>query len=653
MTPPTLGACYYPEHWPEAAWADDARRMADLGLTWVRVGEFAWSRIEPEPGRIEMGWLERAVDVLGNAGLKIVLGTPTACPPKWLVDRMPDMLPVDAHGRVRGFGSRRHYDFSHDGYLDQARRITRTVAERLGRHPAVRMWQTDNEYGCHDTVTSWSAAARDGFRRWLAGRYGAIEALNAAWGTVFWSMEYRGFDEIELPNLTVTEPAPAHALDFRRYGSAMVARFDAAQVEILRELSPGRPISHNYMGRVLDFDHFDVGAKLDVATWDSYPLGFLMDRSGRSPEFQARFLRAGDPDFQAMHHDLYRAVGHGRWWVMEQQPGPVNWAPHNPAPAPGMVRVWTWEAIAHGAECVSYFRWRQCPFGQEQMHAGLLRPDGTEAAGHVEAARVAREVRALGPRLEGPDAPAPVAIVFDYESAWAWRVQPQGAGFDWFALVLDLYRAWRRCGVDVDFVPPTATAWSSHRVVLVPALFSWSEALRGAMAAFEAQGGHVLIGPRSGSRTPDFRIPDALPPDGAFPCTVEHVETLPPNAPVPCAGGGALREWVEVVRPHGGARVEIARGDGAPALLRHGRRRYLAGWPDEALAHRVALALADDAGLEALDLPEGVRVRSRGPVRVVTNYGEGSHDLAALGLDRPRILGDGTLRGHDVAIVRR
>ena len=647
---PALGVCYYPEHWPEDEWPRDAVRMAEAGLEWVRVGEFAWSRIEPEPGRIELDWLERAIDGLGRAGLKVVLGTPTACPPKWLVDRMPDMVPVDAHGHRRGFGSRRHYDFSHDGYLEEAGRITRVVAERLGRNPNVAMWQTDNEYGCHDTIRSWSEAALRGFRRWLSERHADIDALNRAWGNVFWSMEYRSFDEIELPNLTVTEANPAHRMAFARYSSDMVARFDAAQVAIIRELSPGRPISHNYMGRVVEFDHWRVGETLDVATWDSYPLGFLEDRSDRPAAFRERFFRAGDPDFQAMHHDLYRAVGGGRWWVMEQQPGPVNWAPHNPIPAPGMVRVWTWEAIAHGAECVSYFRWRQAPFAQEQMHAGLLTPDREEAEGLCEAERVAREIVALGERLDAELDAAPIAILFDYESCWAWDIQPQGAEFDAFRLVFDLYRALRSLGQDVDFLSPRATDWSAHRLVIVPGLFAWTDEARAALDAFE---GTVLAGPRTGSRTSDFSIPAALPPDcAAFGARVERVESLPGHASIRCEGGGALHLWAEQVAARDGASVEIARSDGAPALFRTGRRLYLGGWPDDALARRVLRGLCHEVGLRTLDLPDAVRTRRRGELRIVTNYGAEAVALANLGLSGERVLGDGVLRGHDVAVLR-
>ncbi len=333
------------------------------------------------------------------------MGTPTAAPPKWLIDRMPDMLAVDREGRTRKFGSRRHYCFSHPGYREEAARIVRSVGERYGRHPGIVMWQTDNEYGCHDTVLSYSDAARDAFRRWLAARYESIAALNAAWGNVFWSQEYTGFEAVELPNLTVTEANPAHWMAFRRFSSDQVIAFDRAQVDILREVSPGRDIMHNMMGFVTDYDHHALGAGLDLVTWDSYPLGFL-EMFAFSEKEKHDFARQGHPDIAGFHHDLYRGCNAGgRWGIIEQQPGPVNWARHNPAPLPGMVRVWTLEAMAHGAELVSYFRWRQAPFAQEQMHAGLLRPDGAAARGLHEVTAVAPKRALLG------DAGAPVKHV--------------------------------------------------------------------------------------------------------------------------------------------------------------------------------------------------------------------------------------------------
>ena len=143
-----LGVCYYPEHWPESEWTTDANCMAALGLHWVRIGEFAWHRIEPRPGDYQWQWLDRAIDVLGAAGLKVVLGTPTATPPRWMLDRYPDMLALDENGQPRGFGSRRHYCFSHPAYLQECRRLVTLIAQRYGSNPHIQGWQTDNEYGC-------------------------------------------------------------------------------------------------------------------------------------------------------------------------------------------------------------------------------------------------------------------------------------------------------------------------------------------------------------------------------------------------------------------------------------------------------------------------------------------------------------------------
>jgi beta-galactosidase len=610
---PTLGVCYYPEHWPEDWWADDARRMVETGLTWVRIGEFAWSRMEPEPARLDLGWLDRAIAVLGAAGLKVVLGTPTATPPRWMLNKHPDMLAVDKDGRERAFGSRRHYDFSHRGYRDDCSKIVSVLAERYGRNPHVQAWQTDNEYACHDTVHSYSPAATAAFRDWLAQKYQSPQALNRAWGNVFWSMDYASFDEIGLPHLTVTEANPAWVMDFRRFASDEVVSFNKLQTDIIRRYSD-RPISHNYMGRITDFDHFGTGADLDIAAWDSYPIGFLSDRLEASEAHKLRFLRQGDPDFQAFHHDLYRAVGRGRWWVMEQQPGPVNWAPYNPAPLPGMARLWAWEAFAHGAESVVYFRWRQAPFAQEQMHAGLLRPDSQPAPALAEVLRVADEIAALG---DLAPAPATVAIVFDYESAWAWTTQPQGRDFDYFRLVFSFYRGLRRLGLSVDVLPPDTADLSAYRLVLIPGLMTLGPVLS---AALDTVSGQVILGPRSNSKTPDFAIPTGpLPPAIAgLDCIVALVESLPPGQSEPLAKGGVIRHWME--RLEGMAEVIEATADGKPVMMRTGNRAYLGGWPDDDAMTRILRDRCAETGISTQDMPDGLRLRDTAILRFAINY---------------------------------
>lgn len=623
-----LGVCYYPEHWDAELWPRDAARMVEAGLRWVRIGEFAWSRLEPQPGDLRFDWLDQAIEVLGAAGLKVILGTPTATPPRWMAEKHPDMFAVDGNGHVRGFGSRRHYCFSHQGFRAESRRITKLLAQRYGSNPHIAAWQTDNEYGCHDTVLSYSDAARNGFRDWLAQKYQSVDALNRAWGNVFWSMEYDQFDQIGLPNLTVTEANPAHLMEFRRYSSDQVVAFNAEQAQILRKHSDA-PLIHNYMGRVTEFDHFATGADLDIASWDSYPLGFLEDRMEDDAAHKRAYAQQGDPDFQAFHHDLYRAVGRGRWWIMEQQPGPVNWAPVNPAPLPEMCRLWTWEAFAHGAETVCYFRWRQAPFAQEQMHAGLLRPDDAPAPALSEAAQVAEELEAL------PDVAAEradVALVFDYPSNWAWDIQPQGRAFSYFRLIFEMYRGLRKLGLNVDIVPPGGDV-SGYKLVLAPGQFSATDQQIRAMLASDAV---CLFGPRFNSKTEDFAIPAGLPPGiPGLPLKVSHVESYRSDMERPLTGGGALVHWHEHIESDLEALLQLNTGE--PVLVAQDRIAYLTGWPDATAMARVLDIMCQKAGVATEHMPEGLRKRRAGAVTFLFNYARqtvryGDIDIPAAGV---------------------
>jgi len=643
-----LGVCYYPEHWPRDWWAEDARRMAEMGLSHVRIGEFAWSRIEPEPGRFDWEWLDAAVETLGAAGLSIVIGTPTATPPKWLIDAHPDILAWDRDGRARRFGSRRHYCFSSETYRAESARITEALARRYGEHPALGAWQTDNEFGCHDTTLSYSPNAARRFRAWLAQRYQSVDALNRAWGAVFWSEEFRSFDEVDPPNLTVTEANPSHRLDYQRFASEEVASFNRLQTEIIRRHSPGRDITHNFMGFHTSFDHFALGRDLDMASWDSYPLGNL-DSGWLPAEEKLRYLHQGHPDIQAFNHDLYRAVGRGRWWVMEQQPGPVNWARFNPAPIAGMVRAWTWEAFAHGAEVVSYFRWRQAPFAQEQMHAGLNRPDRVEDQGGREARAVAQELQLVGEL--GPCRRARVALVFGYEAEWHLSIQPLGQGFHWSPLAFELYAALRRLGLDIDIVAPDADL-AGYALIVCPSLPMLRDET---LARLDAADGLVLLGPRTGSRTVDGHIPENLPPgplQSRLPIKVTRVESLRPGGgPTVRLGERTLpsRLWRERIET---ALTPLASfDDGGPAWVRSGRWNYLAAWPTPALADAVIGRLVAEAGLATTQLEDGVRLRSRDGVAFAFNYAPEPRRAPAPAGAR-FLLGDGELPPGGVSAWR-
>jgi beta-galactosidase len=340
---------------------------------------------------------------------------------------------------------------------------------------------------------------------------------------------------------------------------------------------------------------------------------------------------------------------------MEQQPGPVNWAQWNPAPADGMVRLWAWEALAHGAEVVSFFRWRQAPFAQEQMHAGLNRPDNVLDFGGREARTVGGELASTwwrevaGTRVQQ----APVALIFDYEAAWMHAIQPQGRSFGYLALVFTWYTALRRFGVDVDIVAAGAPL-HGYRAVFVPSLPHVSER---ALAAFAAFDGTTVFGVRSGAKTRDFQVPPDLPPgplQSLVPIRIGRVESLRPGLARRMGWGDrrfACGTWVEAVEVHGEVEVLASFDTGGPALVRKGRRYYLAAWPDRELASAVARHALEEAGVATLRLGESIRVRRRGPLTFAFNFGDDSSAAPAPESAR-YLLGARSIGAHNLSVWR-
>lgn len=649
-----LGVCYYPEHWPEDTWAPDAARMKALGLTWVRIGEFAWSALEPSPGELHFDWLDRAVDTLGSAGLKVVLGTPTATPPKWLVDAYPEILPVDAWGRLRGFGSRRHYCFNAESYRRETERIVTLLAERYGHHQAVQAWQTDNEYGHHGTARCYCQNCQRAFRGWLEERYGTIEALNEAWFTVFWSMCYSSFDEVDLPNLTVTEPHPSHSLDFYRFSSDSVVAYNRLQVKILREHSPGRLITHNTAIFFELYDQYKLAEDLDVLAWDNYPLGML-EESPLPDEVKARYLRSGHPDLVGFNHDLYRGVKGKPFWVMEQQPGQVNWAPSNPLPAPGVVRLWSHQAFAHGAEVVSYFRWRAAPGGQELMHAGLNLHDGRPDRASAEVSGVAEEI----PNRDGEYRQAGVALLHDYENLWATTLQPHAQGWNYWGLLVGYYAALRSLGLDLDIVSPQRDL-SGYKLAFAPALHLVDESLAGHLTRYVERGGHLVLGPRSGAKTLSNRVHAPIPGPlrGLAGVRIDHVDSLRPGVTgaVTIAESSYLYQtWADLLTPEGAEvlgtyQTDAYAGTAAVTQNTYGRGRctVVGPWGTEAFHLNLFKRLLEQAGLGWLELPEGVRLNRLRRQGILQNFNSEAVATAHLPLE----LEDGTIAAHDVVFLK-
>lgn len=642
------GVCYYPEHWPEERWAIDAKQMREMGLQVVRIGEFAWSRLENHEGHLTFDWLERAINTLHAEGLSIVLGTPTATPPRWMLDKHPQMLAVDADGRIRDFGSRRHYCFSYQPYIEECKRIVTLLAEKFGNHPAIIAWQTDNEYGCHETSISYSQHALTAFQTWCSDQYDSIDQLNEAWGNVFWSMEYDSYDQIGLPTGTVTESNPSHQLAYWRFSSDQIRCFNKAQVEVLRKLSPGKDILHNFMGNFVEFDHHLVSKDLDIATWDNYPLGFLT-RDNTDPLDQERFARTGHPDGSSFHHDLYRGCCQGRWWVMEQQPGPVNWAPYNPSPVDGMVRLWGWEAFAHGAEVMSYFRWRQAPFAQEQTHAGLLLSDASEDVAAREVAQLNEELQtlhqhAVANNLYDQNEPssindartlqADIAIVFDYAGIAIQDIQPPGGQhFSALGFSQKVYGACRQWGANVDLVSPDASLSGYKLIVLCTSTEDKPELLEKLLAVRSQSNSVIALFPGTASRNSEYRIPEALPPGGLqqlIKLRVVRSESLPPHESLIAQSTDdkafTCGQWRECIQSDLTPAAHFNDKWGFHYTENH--THYINAIPENTTLLSIVGDLLHEASIKASNLGPYLRTQKIGPWRLAFNFGEEAIDLA-------------------------
>ena len=485
------GCCYYPEHSPEALWERDAERMAAAGFNLARMAEFAWTRMEPEPGRFDFSLFDRVIDVLAERGVKSMLCTPTAAPPRWFTVAHPDSLRVDGGGRALSHGSRQHVSAAHPAYREASRRITRAMAEHYAQNPHVVGWQTDNEFHCH-FHDDHSEAARLGFAAWCEQKFGGdIGALNAAWGTAFWSQEYDAFDQLLTPRPDApTHLNPAHRLDFLRFLSDATTDFQRDQVELLRAANPDWWITHNGVFANLDY-RGRFGEDLDFLGFDSYPM-FWNDPAERPANDAARL-------------DRVRGWS-GNFIVPEQQAGAGGQSGEGnqpsymlDAPAPGEMRQFALRAIARGADGLLFFRWRTARFGAEQHWLGLLDADDRPSRRFDEAAGLGAEVARLGPALRGSH----VRV----DAATAGADLTQNAGFDACTLGLDrpetaaaaVNGVLFRRGIASGSVHP-ADDLGGVKLYVLPHVTLFEPGWVKPLEAWVRSGGHLVVGAMTGTR---------------------------------------------------------------------------------------------------------------------------------------------------------
>ncbi|MBZ5516586.1 MAG: beta-galactosidase [Acidobacteriia bacterium] len=459
------GVDYYPEHWPESRWEQDAAMMQAAGINFVRLAEFAWVKMEPAEGQFDFAWLDRALKVLNAHGIKAVLGTPTASPPAWLYAKYPDIAAMDENGVRYRFGSRRNYCLHNPNFIAATQRIVTAMAMHYRNHPGVIGWQIDNELGdpiCYDPN------CRAAFQRWCRSKFKTLDGLNKAWGTIFWGHTYTSWSEIPLPwNTLFHAHNPSLALDHRRFHSESTRDYLKLQADLLRKLTPGKAITHNDMG-----------------LYDNYPM-FGEDYSNS--------LGVG------LAHDLMRgSKGNQNFMVMEQEGGLPGWNTFwGRQAAPGLFRTWAYQGVAHGADGICYFRWRTSRYGMEQYWQGILDQDSYPNARYQVVSQTGKELAQLADLLKGSKVVSPVALLVSPDSRWAFHIQPLVKDFDYNRQLGLYYAGFRRAGVSVDVVFPESD-FSSYKILVAPSLFVTDQKLVGKLTDFVKNGGTLILTYRSG-----------------------------------------------------------------------------------------------------------------------------------------------------------
>jgi beta-galactosidase len=627
-----LGAAWYPEQWPETQWDADLSRMEAAHINLVRIAEFAWSAMEPSEGQFRFEWLDRAIALAEKHHMSVVLGTPTAAPPAWLTTKYPDTLRVDENGVRAEHGNRQQFSFTSPRYRTLAHAIAEKMAERYGHNPNVVGWQLDNEYA----QASFDPESKARFHEWLRKKYGSIENLNNRWTTAYWSQTYDSFDEIPV---RPEKENPGLLLDWKRFVSDTWKSYSENQIGAIRPLADKRQfITTNTMGWFAGFDEYVVHSNLDIAAWDDYVGGEHYDYFDNGAR-----------------HDLTRGFKNRNFWVMETQPGFVNWKRTNSSLARGQVRDMAWQAIGHGADAVAYWQWRSAQNGQEQYHGVLAGADGTPVPVYAEVQQVGEEFAKASKALAGTSPQSSVALINDYDSRWAVDFQRHSGNFDPVVEMVAFYKPLRDQSQAVDVISARAPL-TGYKLVVAPALNVLPKDVADRLLAYVQAGGNLVLGPRSGMKDEYNALNIQRQPGplaAALGGRVEQFYAFEDKVPVEGEfGSGAASVWAEqlsVSAPDARvlARYGASNGwlDNQPAVITRrvgkGSITYVGAWLDEDLLAKLTSFLLNRSGVAPIvpNAPDGVEVCLRtGKGRAVLILI--NHNMTEVNITLPHVMTD-------------
>ena len=630
------GVYYYPEAWSQSEWDRDLKNMSDMGFEFIHVAEFAWAFMEPQEGKYDFAWLDKVVDLAARHQLKVIMCTPSACPPAWLTTTYPEVLVVNENGIRAAHGTRVHGSWSSAKFLSYVEKIDAELAKHYGKDKRIWGWQIDNEPSHYGTV-DYNPQARTRFIEWLKKKSATLDALNKAWGTEFWSGVYTDFEQIDLPNYKkfISGPASPHSfMDFKRFCADECAAYVSLQNSTLRKyISPDQFVTSNFMHNHRDVDPWR-NKDLDFISYTMYPV------AGYSEGIGSQGFRIGDSWLISYACDFYRPLK-GNSGVMELQPGQVNWGRYNPLPYPGVIHAWLWNAYAGGLSFICSYRYREPLAGSEQYHYGMVGTDGvTPLSGGKEYSRFMKELKELRTKYN-KDSKMPesyaerkTAVLFNIDNVWNTELEKQTYQWDFEKHLTGIYSNLKSLSIPVDFIGENKDL-SAYRVVIAPAYQLIDAAVVEKWKKYVENGGNLVLTCRTGEKDRDghfFETKWAEPISSLIGGRVNMYDVLPGNIFASVKMGSDEYKWNiwgDILETDAGTETwasysdQFYSGKAAVTFRKTGKGSvtYIGvETTDGKLEKEILKKVYSAAGIGVKELPEGVILNWRDGFWIAMNY---------------------------------